>query len=243
MTLPNNYPGQLQNIQKSPKFNKREPVPFPGYTVMTASMEDDSINAPFYKYLCGCQQQLIDQLPEGLINPVAPNSFHLTIADLLWENIYLNALANNPDFETQLIDRIEESFEQYINSTLEAGIIQLQMLGLSIFPRAITVCLVPNNDRGYQQILDIRRSIYQNKGIIDLGIEQQYNFNGHITLGYFGEITADLDLAKLAQTLTQLNDCWLENDPPILTVERVELRHFENMMTYKRNPDWPVIRF
>lgn len=243
MTLPNNYPLQLQKIRKSPKFNNGTPVPFPGYTVMTPSMEDDSSNTGFYQYLCTCQQQLSKELPEGLLNPIAQSSFHLTIADLLWDSIYLSALENNPDFESKLISKIGESFQQYQESAQEVKPIELQMLGLSIFPRAIAVCLVPKNESGYRQIVDIRRSIYQNKGIIGLGIDQQYDFTGHISLGYFGEISSELDFGKLAETLTQINDCWLDNEPPTLTINRVELRHFEDMMAYRRKPDWPVIEF
>jgi hypothetical protein len=243
MTLPNNYPLQLQNIQKSPKFNNGSPLPFPGYTVTTPTMEEDPSNAPFYQYLSGCQQQLIEQLPEGLLNPVPPGSFHLTIADLLWDRVYLDALATKPDFENQLIGRIGESLDQYKSSAVEPKTIRLQMFGLSIFPRALTVCLVPNNDQGYKQIVDIRRSIYQNRGLIGLGVEQQYDFTGHLTLGYFGAISPELDLGNLAETLTQLNDSWLENEPPTLTINRVELRYFADMTAYNRKPDWPGIEF
>ncbi len=74
-----------------------------------------------------------------------------------------------------------------------------------------------------------------------LGIEQQYNLTAHITLGYFGDVT-DIDRDRLSQTFWELNQQWLEDSPEYL-VQRAELRKFDDMTRYDREPDWPVLNF
>ena len=243
MTLPATYQAQLPNIQKSGKFEGGKPVPFPGYTVMTPPWQEALENGEFYDSLKSCQQELSEQLDPGLMVAVTPDSFHLTIADLIWDSDYLEAVADNPQFETQLRDRIAISFYHYQRLVGTASPIQLQLLGLTVFPRAIAVCLAPKDEGGYDRIVQLRRAIYQNPGIVALGIEQQYYFTAHITLGYFGEIAPDLDRDRLSSILSTLNDRWIEIDPPSLTIHQLELRKFDDMIHYYREPDWPVLTF
>jgi len=243
MTLPASYPQQLQHIQKSGKFAQGEAVAFPGYTVMTPPEPEDQENTDFYPYLKSCQEQLLQQLPPGLFIPLTPASFHLTLADLIWDGGYQNAVARNAQFDEELLKDISESFKQYKQGVSKTHPITLQVLGLSIFPRALAVCLVPSKEEDYEQIVGLRRSIYQNPGIINLGIEQNYDFTAHITLGYFGEVSAQLNRKQLLDTLAKLNDSWLEIEPPVFTIHRAELRKFKDMLHYEREINWPVVEF
>ncbi len=90
----------------------------------------------------------------------------------------------------------------------------------------------------------LRRMIYQNPDLIALGIEQQYNFTAHITLGYFGEAAAAADRDRLSESLIHLNQQWIgaENLHEIW-VHRAELRKFDDMTRYYRQPDWAVLEF
>lgn len=243
LTLPATYQTQLQNIQKSPKFEEGRAVPFPGYSAISPPGQEDSENSAFYSNLEASQQQLLQQLEQGLMVPVPPESFHLTVADLIWDSSYRDAVRENPEFDRQLQACIRESFQQYQQAAGEVSPVQWQLLGLLIFPRALAVGLVPKDEQAYEQILQLRRSIYQNSGLIALGIEQQYYFTAHITLGYFGEIPPHLDRDRLGNFLSTFNEQWLETEPQMLTVERVELRKFEDMIHYDREPDWPVLEF
>lgn len=242
ITLPNNYLHQLKNIQKSPKFVGGKPVKFPGYTVVTPPWQDENDNQAFYQQLEFCQQKLSKNLNPDFFIPIPPSSFHITIADLIWEKNYLNSVAENPNFDYQLIEEIKLIFKSYQESLTSRDTLTLELLGLSIFPRAIVVCLAPS-EASYQKITDLRREIYQNEGIVRLGIEQNYDFLAHITLGYFGEIDSDLNLDNVQNTLARINDEWLDNQPPVFKVNRAELRKFEDMTSYDRKPDWPIIQF
>lgn len=240
LTLPETYKTQLQNIQESPKFSDRAPVSFPGYSVITPPQQDDAQNSTFYTQLQTSQEQLSQQL-QPLIAPVPPASFHLTLADLIWDSGYREAIRENPQFETQLQKFIEESFRQYQQTSSSRGSVCWQLLGLTVKPRSIDVCLVPKDENSYEQVLELRRAIYQNASLISLGIQQQYYFTAHVTLGYFSTIPPDLDRDRLYNILLALNDQWLESEPQMLQIYQGQLRKFDDMMHYYRQPDWPVL--
>jgi hypothetical protein len=252
LTLPATYESKVQHIQDSPKFQprlsgSRQAVPFPGYTVITPPWGEESENSAFYTSLKACQQQLLEQLEADLLVPVPPESFHLTLADLIWDSAYRDAASENPEFDVQLRDRIAQSFEQYKASRTSHQPIRWQLLGLMVMPRALGVCLLPKDEATYEQILQLRRSIYQNPSLIALGIEQQYHFTAHITLGYFGEIPPEQPDGhslrdRLSRTLSDLNQPWLDS-PQELLVQRAELRKFDDMTRYYRQPDWPLLEF
>lgn len=184
----------------------------------------------------------MEQLEEGLMVPVPEESFHLTLADLIWDNAYREAI-KNPEFEGQFQEAIAQSFEQYKLSLGNGNPTVWQLLGIILRPRAIAVGLVPKDENSYRRILDFRRSIYQNPKLLALGIEQQYHFTAHITLGYFGEIPPDLERDRFNQTLSNINLQWIDNSPPELPIHRVELRKFDDMMRYYQEPGFPVLEF
>lgn len=248
MTLPEAYKTQVQHIQESSKFQlqneTRQATPFPGYTLITPTADEAPQNSAFYDKLATYQQQLI-QLPidHDLIVPVPAASFHLTLADLIWDHAYTDACEKNPNFEQELRACCAEIFQQYQQSiTPGTQPIYWQILGLVIMPRAVGVCLVPKNEKSYEQIIQLRRKIYQNPQLIALGIEQHYHLTAHITLGYFGDISPDLDRNKLSNLLWELNQQWLGDSPEFLA-NRVELRKFDDMTRYYREPDWPSLDF
>ncbi|NEP08866.1 MAG: DUF1868 domain-containing protein [Symploca sp. SIO2C1] len=248
MLLPTAYQSQLQHIQESPKFQllpdgTRGAAPFPGYTVITPPWEEDLENSEFYTCLKELQQKLLQQLDQGLIVTIPPDSFHLTLADLIWENAYRERQAENPEYEQQLQQLIAQSFQKYQQSTSSSNTISWQLLGLMVMPRAIGVCLAPNNQDSYEQIKQFRRSIYQNRGLIGLGVQQQYHFTAHVTLGYFAEIPPHLERDRLGNILSELNSQVLPQKAIAFCIRRAELRKFDDMTHYYRESEWPVLEF
>lgn len=244
LTMSVNYNTQLQNIQKSPKFESGKPKAFPGYSVVNPPWEDDNINDKFYNNLQNWQLELCEQLGSKLIVPIPPPSFHFTIADLIWNDNYLEAIEENPEFESQLHQAIAKSFAEYQQKIETNKGIIWRSLGLMIKPRAIMVSLVPKDEESYQRIIKLRRTIYQNSDLIRLGIEQQYDLTAHITVGYFGEDVGDRNngkIGQLEQVLSQFNEKWLASEDTVFSVERAELRKFDDMMRYYRQPDWPAV--
>jgi hypothetical protein len=246
--LPEAYRTQVQHIQESYKFHAhsgvRQPTPFPGYTLITPPAAEDRSNAAFYDQLQLYQTELL-KLPvdSSLIVPLPPASFHLTLADLIWDSAFLHTSEKNPQFTEELNSHLIETFQHYQQSMSgENQPISWQLLGLIVMPRSIGVSLVPTDTRCYEEILQFRRSVYQNPKLISLGIEQHYHFTAHITLGYFGEISADLDRTKLASIFADFNQKW-SGDTQEFLIHRVELRKFDDMTHYYRQPDWASLDF
>jgi hypothetical protein len=249
MTLPEAYKSQVQHLQPSPKFQRQQSgqgykaVPFPGYSVTTPTSSEDTENQEFYRQLQTLQEQLVQQLSTDLLIPLPPDSFHMTLADLIWDAAYRHA-NENPDFQGQLRDRITQSFDQYQTHSQAGSSLLWQVMGLVVMPRALGVCLIPKDEHSYEQIFQLRRSIYQNSALIALGIEQQYHFTAHITLGYFGNAVIDINRDDLSDTLSHINLNWLEtSSPQLFVVHQAELRKFDDMTYYYRESDWPVLKF
>ena len=247
LTLPETYESQVQNIQESPKFKPLgeqhyQAVPFPGYTVITPPSEEDTKNSDIYLLLKEYQQRLIQQFDPSLLIPLPVESLHLTLADLIWDQAYRHA-SENPAFEEKLHLAIAQSFEQYQQIGPLQGPIQMQIVGLMIMPRAVGVCLVPREEDAYNRLIMLRRSIYQNPNVISIGIEQQYNLTAHITLGYFGQIPTDLDRVQLSATCNELNQQWLHGNASDFWVHQAELRKFDDMTRYYREPNWAALEF
>jgi len=242
LTLPDAYQEQLPHLQPSPKFQQGQPQPFPGFSVITPPAAEDSLNEGFYKELTEIQTQILERF-SGWLNPVPLSSFHLTLADLVWDAQYRSAVADNPNFEADLKRCIQASFEQYRPSWSPEGTAQWQNLGLLVFPRALAVALVPCQESDYDPVCQLRRLIYQNSQLIGLGVEQQYNFTAHITLGYFGDIPEGLPLEDIRQQLGLWNEYWLSKPPQILKITQAQLRYFADMTHFERQPDYPALKF
>ena len=245
LAMPENYKTQVQHIQSSPKFKPlpgggRQAVAFPGYTVIAPPAQEDNQNIDFYQSLHSFQKQLIELSPKDLIVPVPPGSLHVTLADLIWESAYYYAQENVEKFDIQLINAISKIFEQYQQSKTIATPIEWQILGITIMPRAIGVSLVPKNENAYNQILNLRRAIYQSPELTALGMEQHYHFTPHITLGYFGEVAPSLERDRFSQTISELNQ-QLSDYP--LKIYQAELRKFDDMTHYYREQDWSIVTF
>jgi hypothetical protein len=253
MTARDAYKTNGYHIQSSVKYHRADdgtwqPTPFPGYTVITPPWEarPDGPNQDFYQRLKTCQAELIQQLPPNLCIPVPPGSFHLTLADLIWDDAYRHAQAD-PAYEDKLRQCVAHCFQRSQSSLTSHAPITWQSLGLILMPRAVGIGLVPKNEASYNSICTLRRQLYQNSELMSLGIEQQYHFTAHITLGYFGDTTPikeqpDPMAEQISQILTDLNTLWLDADPiPHFDITQIQFRQFPDMTRYQRAEDWPAI--
>lgn len=247
MTQPEAYRSQVRQIQPSNKFERNpdgigRAIPFPGYTAITPPWEDELDNTHFYEHLKDCQEQLLQHFELGLIAALPPESFHLTVADLICERAYRLAIAERPEYETQLHETIARIFQASQRQDSDEMPICWRLQGPIVMPSAFGVCLVPADRQAYDRVVQLRQELYQNPDLRALEIEQQYHFTAHITLGYFGEISSNVERDRLVEFCTQLARQWQDN-PPEFQARRVELRKFDDMMRYYRQPDWPVLEF
>jgi hypothetical protein len=244
-TLPETYKSQVQHIQSSPKFQRApngswQPQDFPGYTVITPPGQADAKNADLQSYLATYQQQIAEKLGDDLFIPIPAASFHLTLADVIWDSAYIHA-SQDPTFDQRLHQQIAHSFEQCAPFSIGQPI-RFQVVGLMVMTRALAVALAATDEVGYYNILNLRRSIYQNSGLMEIGVEQQYYFTPHVTLGYFGDVSG-VNRMKLSHQLDELNQPWIGTNQREFWVNQAELRKFPNMTSYDRESDWPIFQF
>jgi hypothetical protein len=242
LTLPDTYASQATNLQESPKFllqgQQRVPASFPGYSIITPTANSDGDNRSLYENLQHCQQTIAKHTPTDFVAMVSPDSFHLTVADLVWDNSYHALADSDPSFEEKLRTQIATGMESYQST---AKPVQWQIMGLMLRPRAIAVSLVPRNEESYDRIIAFRRSVYQNPGLMSLGVEQQYHFTAHITIAYFGNIQQDFDQPAFCDLLQDINMQWIDA-PQEMQISALELRKFTDMNHYQREPQWPVTK-
>lgn len=243
LTQQSHYEQQLPIIHSSPKYERSgsdwAAVPFPGCSVIAPPSGEDPVNQGFYEQLHGVQVKLATDLPEDLFIPLPAASLHLTLADLLWAENYSQAQSIE-GFEAKLSQEMGQVFQDMPQSN--SAPIRFQAVGYMVMARALGICLVPETEASYERVRLLRRSLYQQPGLLALGIEQQYHFTAHITLGYFGEVGEGLDFEAIAQRLVELNQTEITALPEFV-VQRAELRQFDDMAAYQRAPDWPVLEF
>ncbi|MCT0254467.1 DUF1868 domain-containing protein [Synechocystis sp. CS-94] len=241
-TLAIAYEQQLVNAQGSPKFDRGKPVPFPGFSVVTPIAADDPVNQGFYGHLTTVQGQ-VEEILDGSFVAVPPESLHLTVADLIWDGPYQALRRHNPDFEKQLCSCLQHSFADHQHQSGPYSGCQWQVLGLLVLPRSLGVVLVPRREADYEPVIKIRRAIFQNPTLIGLGIEQQYRYTAHITLGYFDPAIEKIpDPVQVGEQLAAINDRWIGHDPEILDIHSLELRYFSDMTQFSRHDHYPVLR-
>lgn len=247
-TLPETYQTQVQHIQESPKYKLApdqgwQAMPFPGYTIITPPGDEDAAeNHPLLTKLEHVQKQLVERLGADVFALVPPSSFHITLADLIWDSAYRHHAAEDTAFESQLRDRIGQIFQE-CEPIHEGKPIPFQAIGLMVMTRAVGICLAPTDEHSYERILKFRRALYQNRDLIGLGIEQQYYFTPHITLGYFGSAPTPEQRQIMGDAFVELNQQWLDHEPQLYQVTRAEVRKFDDMTRYYREPDWAVFQF
>lgn len=242
LTLPSACALQLQGIQQSPKFVDGQPVSFPGYSVITPPAGEDNTNQQFYQQVETLQRQLFDSLGQDFFIPLPTASFHFTLADLIWDESYRQVVRDNPGFDQELQQQVAASIDEY-QADSDNQPIAWQLWGVITRPRAIMACLVPKDQNSYQAVIKLRRSLYQNPGIIGLGVEQQYDLTAHITLGYFDRMSDSLNRDRLCIVMSQINDRLVESELPEFKIQQAELRKFEDMIHYNREANWAVVKF
>ncbi len=246
MVQPRNYQSTLQYLQKSPKFVRADDgslaaAPFPGYTLMSRPQADDAANGAAYVQLQSLYKQMAAAFPAEMLVALPLASYHMTIADLIWDSAYRDRSLNG-SYDEQFRHRLTDVLAQVEPQVVGPAPVSWQVLGCMIMPRAIGVCLVPRCEASYSRTLEVRRAIYQDAPLMGLGIDQQYHFTAHVTLAYIADVPSNLDRGAIAHHLQTLNT-HLAQAPITLDLDRAELRHFTDMTTYTRAADWPVLRW
>ena len=219
------------------------PISYMGLTIITPPMEDENNdgNRRTYEKLVQIQQDIIDKLGNEKLAPVPPASFHMTLADLVSGDNYDTHVHPH---ERKFIDELSRVFG-YLS--LEDKKIDMEIAGLSMFDMGVVIAVLKALESdGFDRWRFFRDAIYSDPELKNTykvsGFEP---YTGHITMFYVEDVLFRYERDRLGDILNIINEnIKEEGDVDFkLSVEKGEVRYFENMGSFKRKPNYPVYNF
>ncbi len=214
----------------SPTTKERKPVDCPGITLLAEPIRAKDPCNPYAieGFIAKNLEKLQDKIKgeTSRFVPVPPETLHLTVADLLWEERY-EVLINSQGSEIQktpLFQEIDRLLKRLGGSSTS---LSATIVGVGGFP-GVVVALVDFESSDYDRIKSCRDEIYSNFVLANYGVFREYPFLGHVTLGY-------IEAVPPYRLDSVLNEIRLTN--PFgwtFQFETVGIYQFENMSAYKQ---------
>ena len=214
-----------------------EPVHYAGYTLITPTSINDCDNSHSYSVLLDVKKGLSEHINFSKCVEAPNNALHMTVARLI----------SGEAFESTIKGINESKFLNYLKVLFSklaiSGQLKFEIKGISVFTQGVIAAVVsPVHKDDYLCLQDFRDYIYTDKKIKEFGVERKRNFNGHITLFY---IEKELNIEEKKK----LSDAIIETNKNIITknlhffLSRVEVRRFNNFLSFDREEDWAVFEF
>ncbi len=223
-------------------LNTRNPLPHPGYTIITPPFFEEDIerNRQTYGTLVNVQNELLKCIGTSSYVPAPPNSFHMTVADLVSTERY-EAKVVKSQKEGTLRNEVRRVFSNLSHLQADRAP-EMLVKGLTLFPIVVVAIVSTKDGEGYRKLANFRDAIYADPKLKQMGVDRKFSFTGHVTLAYIEHQPSEDELDCLAKTLKTLNRDRFGHGLP-LTGARAELRKFNDMSCFYREYDWPVFRF
>lgn len=232
----------LENIKTQGKFvlnnrNKWEPLDYPGYTFITPPFTDDKDNVSTYRMIQSVKIELSKQMNSCKVVEAPDNALHVTIARLISGDKYVSNIKDTKEKNFQ--NYFKTLFSRYIIS----GQLEFDIKGVTVFPDGIIAAVVsPVYKNDYLCLQELRNYIYSDKKLIKFGVERKRSFLGHITLFYVEKELDSMEKKKILHSILDINARRLLNSMSF-TIKRVEVRKFNNYLSFDREENWPVFEF
>lgn len=226
----------LGHFIKDPE-GRWQPLHYPGYTLITPVFPDETVNIKTYCILGDIQQILFRDLNPAKVVPAPLSAFHATIARLISGTDYENRMRNgrNGEFLNEMAAVLSDI------PVLKP--VKMEFRGVSVSPNGVIMALLdPATEDDYQRLIALRKYIYANKPLQNLGVEPKRLFLGHVTLAYIEDVFNWEDQKTLMELLTALNERFFQSPPPF-EITRAEVRRFENYLSFVREDNWPCYQF
>lgn len=150
---------------------------------------------------------------------VDPASFHVTVADVIYQA--------GTDFEKSQYDRTAEQIDRLFSAHPFPGA-KFHIHGFTFYPGAIIAGLSPDTEADYNGVKQFRDA-FRKLPVETTG--KLYPFLGHITIGYIVKPLSPEEYTHLKIVLGEANqEVGKKNAPVVLS--HVELRRFTDMNTY-----------
>lgn len=222
-----------------------EALDHPGYTVITPTFEDETNpkNTATYVRLCDVQRALLDKMGSSKLAPAPNSAFHLTVADLIADLPFRRRVRSDVR-EARFRGCVKDILEKFQDSW-PGALPTFEVAGLSLFEAGFVVALVrahADSAPGYIRLMSFRDHIYGGALKTDYSVDRIFPFTGHVTVAYIEDVLVRAERDQLAEVLLDLNGTLKDTSLP-LVVEVAELRKFDGMQRFYRDPSWPVYRF
>ncbi|MCX5698008.1 MAG: DUF1868 domain-containing protein, partial [Candidatus Omnitrophica bacterium] len=206
------------------KFNRQhQALPYPGYSVISWCYGGSSA----YQGLAGLQADLKGALRneglEEILAFVEPQSFHLTIHDLVSGQRFM---ALDEQARQDLIMRINRAFKRIKQEGLLP--VRAEVKGLGTFDRVVLIALVDIRNDDLKKIARIQKIISEETGIV-----LRLPYTGHVTLGYFtGRENEGLSVEAYQRLIEKLAAYRDRSFGPI-SIDHLELSYFPDINVFR----------
>lgn len=221
-------------------------VDFPGITVISPTFEckdilDEQTMATF-KRLALIQTELLEMFgsrkiyaSDGktpAIRTVPENTFHTTIASMLYSYRYRDYICGRPE---------QERFLARLGLLLPIAAMQVHRSPLSFYVPCISIVasgivarLVPGSRYDYEGLIGLRKTLYDDQELQSLGVFKSADYLGHVTLAYFSkENDISKQLASITGIVNEINRGHFYPDRNLtLNISCADVRFFPNMDSY-----------
>ena len=235
---------RAENIRATDKFKSHhgiwEKLPYPGYAVVS-TLNGGSENEDLIGELESLQQLLAAKLNDSNKYYLLPvDSFHQTIANTLsGERFKKNVIAQG--IENHFPGIISQAFEK-IQPTWSEGPIEMKLIGVGIFGSALGVLGTFSRKEDFEMIVRFREQFYSNSVLNLIDIRRTRPFIGHVTLMYAVGDFSEGERFQLGEICSYVNKA-LEGRSLIFKITKAELRSYENLSAFERQPHYPVYSF
>jgi len=231
----------VREVNTFGKFTKSDdggwqPAHYAGYTCITTPLDVEGENKS-HRLIYEVQEKLLKNLTLAKIVPAPANTLHMTVARLISGNI----------FDDNIMNVYEQEFLNVVGQLLSHisidGPLQFEIKGIVVSEHGVIMALVtPVSEEDYLNLQAFRNEIYNDKVLMNLGVERKRSFKGHITLGYIEEELTAREKDSLADLIIDINNEYFF-EPVAYQIIRAEIRRFHNFLRFYREDSWPAYDF
>jgi hypothetical protein len=215
-----------------------EPFYYPGFTLITPTLEEDYCNADAYRILLEVKKKVLLKHINPAKGVEAPDqALHMTVARLI----------SGKDFETNTTELYDNFFLSHMKELLSklavSGQLRFEIKGISVFPQGVIAAVVsPVNEADYNCLQNFRDFVYSDRTLQELGVERRRMFHGHISLFYIEKELDHMEKQILQDEIDNINKLFFEKPLPF-HIKRAEVRRFNNFLSFDHVENGPVFEF
>lgn len=240
-------PQATTQFQFDPTISGYRPVEYQGITIISPPYEDapalDTTTKETYRLIQLIQEELLNKFMANqivrpgtnlpLIAAVPPTTFHFTLADLIYAEKYTLFMRGQPA-ENLFLERLEIILQAAARSAGNTAL-RFRLAGIIIRGGGVILIRVsPQTQSDYLNLLQFRKTIYDDPELQELGLVKSGDFFGHLTLGYLPEVFTEEQFEKALQIVADLNKKHFENKPNLyeINTDCADVRYFPNITDY-----------